>query len=413
MDSLSDEISNWINKNQLKYGGLYEDKYEIDNLIDEYSNNNYLNNDEENNNEYNTNNIMLGGEYQSYDEKNYDKGILRINITKDKNAQPKDYVFEYRYTKDNTLVKNKETLDRIISLKIPYVWDYVWISNDPKTPIQVIGHDKSGKKQYLYNKQHILESATKKFQNLTLLVQLMPKLQELINKHSKNKNYYDKKYILSTIIQIILLSGMRAGKEFHAKKSDTYGITSLRKKHVHIKDDKVIFNFKGKSNIMHYHEIKDPEIIKHIKELLKLCKNNDDKLFHYKKNGEIKKIDEFTLNNYLHKYLHPKIVIKDLRTYLVNYLLIKNILNECKKNKLNTLDNNKITDKLLKKITRNAIKETANFIQHTISVSKKNYIDPRIINKFINNHKYFISNINKRPSDILFEITQDKIIVDE
>ena len=201
---------------------------------------------------------------------------------------------------------------------------------------------------------------------------------------------------------------MRAGKEFHAKKSNTYGITSLRKKHIHIKDDKIIFNFKGKSNIMHYHEIKDPEIIKHIKELVKLCKDNNDKLFHYKKNGEIKKIDEFTLNNYLHKYLHKDIVIKDLRTYLVNYLLIKNIIKECKKNK-----SKEFKEKELKKITRNAIKETANFIQHTISVSKKNYIDPRIINKFINNYKYFTDNINKRPSDLLYEITQDNVIIDE
>lgn len=389
MDS---EINDWLNNNNLKYGGIFEDKYEIDELINKYSNNNYL----------------IGGDFKSFDEKNYDKGILRINITKDKNANPKDFVFEYRFTKDNSIVKDKDILNRINDLKIPYVWDYVWISIDPNTPIQVIGHDKSGKKQYLYNKKHIIESITKKFNNLNLLVKLMPKLQKLIKLHSNTNNFYDKKYILATIIQIILLTGMRAGKEFHAKKSDTYGITSLRKKHVHIKDDKVIFNFKGKSNIMHYHEIKDKNIVNHIKELLKLCNNNDDKLFHYKKNGEIKKIDEFTLNNYLHKYLHPDIVIKDLRTYLVNYLLIKNILKLCKK--FNKKDFN---EKELKKITRNAIKETANFIQHTISVSKKNYIDPRIINKFINNYKYFIENINTRPSDILYNITQDNIIVDE
>jgi len=399
----SEEISDYFNKYQLKFSP-FEDKNDINNLIDKYSK------------DYN-NNIMYGGEFQSYDEKNYDKGILRINITKNKddNTNPKDYIFEYRYTKDNSIVKDKDTLDRINDLKIPYVWDYVWISNDPTTPIQVIGHDKSGKKQYLYNKKHILESAAKKFNNLTLLVQLMPKLQKLINEHSKINNYYDKKKILSTIVQIILLTGMRAGKEFHAKKSDTYGITSLRKKHVKVKDDKIIFNFKGKSNIMHYHEVKDPEIVKHIKELLKLCNDDNDKLFHYKKNGQIKKIDEFTLNNYLHKYLHKDIVIKDLRTYLVNYLLIKNIIKESKKfiSKINNEKDKDKKEKLLKKIARNAIKETANFIQHTISVSKKNYIDPRIINKLINNHKFFTENLNKRPSDLLYSITQDDIIVDE
>lgn len=136
----SEEISDYFNKYQLKFSP-FEDKNDINNLIYEYSKN------------YN-NNIMYGGEFQSYDEKNYDKGILRINITKNKddNTNPKDYIFEYRYTKDNSIVKDKDTLERINDLKIPYVWDYVWISNDPTTPIQVIGHDKSGKKQYLYNK---------------------------------------------------------------------------------------------------------------------------------------------------------------------------------------------------------------------------------------------------------------------
>ena len=176
------EISDWFNNYQLKYGGIFEDKYDIDNLINEYSS-------------YDYNNFIIGGEFKSYDEKNYDKGILRINITKDKNenTNPKDFIFEYRYTKNNEIVKDKDTLERINNLKIPYVWDYVWISNNPDTPIQVIGHDKSGKKQYLYNKKHILESATKKFNNLTLLVQLMPKLQKIINEHSKTNNYYDKK----------------------------------------------------------------------------------------------------------------------------------------------------------------------------------------------------------------------------
>ena len=86
------------------------------------------------------------------------------------------------------------------------------------------------------------------------------------------------------------------------------------------------------------------------------------------KNGEVKKIDEFTLNNYLHKYLHPKIVIKDLRTYLVNFILIQNLLEIIKKQRVNR----DTKEKEIKKIIRTAIKKTADYIQHTVSVSKKN-----------------------------------------
>lgn len=337
-------------------------------------------------------NKFYGGKVPSYDEKNYDKGILRINLTKNE-TDIKKIKFEYRYTKDNSLVSDKETLERINNLKIPYVWDYVWISIYPDTAIQVIGIDKSNKKQYLYNKEHIAISKKNKFNNLSLLISLMGKLNNTINSHSKTNNYYDKKYILSTIIKIILLTGMRAGKEFHAKKSNTYGITSLRAKHVKVKNGQVIFNFKGKANIEHTHIINDPDIVNHITHLLKLCKDKDDKVFHYKKNGIIKKIDEFTLNNYLHKYIHKNIVIKDLRTYLVNYLLIQNLLKYTKPS---------TKSKDVKNIIKNSIKDTANFIQHTVSVSKSNYIDDRIINYYINNFNDFKN--NKRVSDFLVDI---------
>lgn len=355
--------------------------------------------------------IMYGGEkVPSFDEKNYDKGILRKCLNPEV-ENPKDMKFEYVYTKDNKEVKDSKTLERISELKIPYTWGYVWISNDPKTPIQVIGHDRSGKKQYLYNKEHRKVLVKHKFGNLNLLVGLIDKLYDLIQKaKSESKgNPYDKHYILSTIIKIILLTGMRAGKEFYARTSETYGITSLRCKHVNIKDDYIIFKFKGKSNIIHEHKITDKEIVEHIKALKKLCKNEDDKLFNYKKAGEIKKIDEFTLNNYLHKYLHPKIVIKDLRTYLVNFILIQNIQKEIKKTKVNK----DTKENVLKKIIRNSIKKTAEYIQHTVSVSKKNYVDPRVVKLFIDKPEYFNKHINDRPSDILLDIVKEAIIVDE
>lgn len=354
--------------------------------------------------------IVYGGDkVPSFDEKNYDKGILRICLNENV-ENTKDRKFKYVYTKDNKEVDDDETLQRIYDLKIPYIWNYVWISIDPKTPIQVIGKDGHGKKQYIYNKEHKKLLVKHKFSNLNLLVSLMDKLHNLI-KSTKIKakgNPYDKHYILTTIIKIILITGMRAGKEFYAKKSETYGITSLRCKHVIIKDDYIIFKFKGKSNIIHEHKITDKNIVEHIKELKKLCKNEDDKLFKYKKNGEIKKIDEFNLNNFLHKYLHPKIVIKDLRTYLVNFILINNILKQLKDKNIN-FDNNKI----LMKIVRKAIKDTAEYIQHTISVSKKNYVDPRIIKKFILHPEYFNKNVNKKPSDLLIDIIKDDIIIDE
>ena len=144
--------------------------------------------------------LFFGGDkVPSFDEKNYDKGILRICLNENV-ENPKDRQFKYVYTKNNEEVNDNDTLQRIYDLKIPYVWNYVWISNNPNTPIQVIGKDKNNKKQYLYNKEHKKLLVKHKFSNLNLLVKLMDKLYDVLNdckKNAKNNPYLPLYLILS------------------------------------------------------------------------------------------------------------------------------------------------------------------------------------------------------------------------
>jgi DNA topoisomerase-1 len=330
--------------------------------------------------------IQYGGKIQSYDEKHYKLGIIRI---KDKD------IFKYVYTKNNKEISQID-LERILKLKIPPIWNYAWISNDPKSEIQVIGIDGKGKKQYLYTQEHKENASIHKFKNLTKLINLLPKLNDIIAEHSKLSDY-SKKKVMTTMIKIILLSGIRAGKEYNVKQNKSYGVCSLRKKHVKLKNGKVYLKFKGKSNIEHSHILEDKDIYSHIEKLLSLkLSDKNDKLFLYidNKTKKIKKADDNDLNRYLHKYLDKDIVIKDLRTYLVNYLLVKNLLNITNSVKKNNI----------KKNISESIKKTANFIQHTANICKKSYIHPKIINKYISDTNYFIKNKHKNILNVLLDI---------
>lgn len=334
--------------------------------------------------------IQIGGKVLSYDEKNYDNGILRIG--------EKDN-FNYIYTLNKKEVSKSDN-ERIKNLKIPPMWKYVWITKDPNSAIQVIGIDNSGKKQYLYTQKHKDISSVNKFKNLELFIKLLPKLNHLIKENSK-LNVYDKKRVLATMVKIILLSGIRAGKEFYVKKNKSYGICSLRKKHVKLKDGKVYLNFKGKSGIVHNHIIHDTDVYEHIEQLMKLKSSetkDNDKIFLYidKKTKKITKIDEHMLNKYLHKYLDKDIVIKDLRTYLVNYLIVKNLLEIT----------NKIKKNNAKKNINKVILKTANFIQHTPAICKKSYIHPFIIHEYTDNIDYFIKNKDKEPIKVLIDLLE-------
>lgn len=334
--------------------------------------------------------VIIGGKMLSFDEKNYNTGILRKGTKDD---------FKYIYINTGKEVSNKD-LERIKSLKIPPMWDYCWISSDPNTEIQVVGHDSAGRKQYIYTQDFMNKMVVKRFNNLNLFIELLPKLNSILEKHNK-LHAMDKNKVLSIIVRIIMETGIRAGKEYYVRTNKSYGITSLRKKHVKLTPpNKITFSFVGKRSINHIHTIKDTDIYN---ELYILLRENNiyDKVFVYKdpELNKIVKLDEFDLNDYLHEYLHPKIVIKDIRTFVVNYTLVKNIIKSCTKKYFN--------EKELKRNLRKIIKDTAEFIQHTPDICKKSYINPLITQLYLSNYDYFYKNRHLSVIELLKKILLD------
>lgn len=342
------------------------------------------------------NNIKIGGKVPSYDEKHYNEGIIRDKIGECEGNLCKFEDFKYYYVKDKKEV-SKEDLERIRGLNVPRSIEYVWITRDKESELQGIFIDKNGKKQYIYTKEHKDKSAEHKFGNLKLFIELIPKINKLIEE--KNKlDRYDKEKVLITILEIILLTGIRCGKEQYAQKENsTYGIISLRKKHIKMKEGKVYLEFTGKKSVEHRHKITDETIIKELEELSKLEGNKDDKIFRYKENNEIKNIYELDMNNFIHEKIHKDIVIKDLRTYLVNYLIIKNLREMTTRGKIET-------QKGVKSIVKEAINKTADYIQHTPAICKKSYINPIIIEKYIKDPKVFIKNKDKTILEFMKEL---------
>jgi len=139
------------------------------------------------------NNINGGSQgEQSYDEKNYETGIIRI---------PYKDGYRYFYVKNKKTI-SKEDLERIISLKIPPAWNNVWISGKKYSDIQVVGVDSKGRKQYRYNEKHSIESEKKKFSRLYNFIKNIPKLDKTLQIHGK-LHVYDKNKVISTMLQLV------------------------------------------------------------------------------------------------------------------------------------------------------------------------------------------------------------------
>lgn len=321
----------------------------------------------------------------SYDQKNFINGISRKLVNGE---------FYYYYI-DSKKPVSKKDMERIRQLKIPPAWTDLWVSRDPNSAIQAIGKDMKGKKQYRYHTTHIKNAEKEKFLRLQKFIKSMPKLNRVIGIHSK-LFIYERSKVISLMLQLVSEYHMRVGKEVYAKENKSYGISSLRKKHVKTEGQKIILKFRGKSKQKLRYTITDPEYINSINMLLKL---DGDNLFQYVMKDEygkdkIYKITDRDLNKYIQSYMGEEFTIKDFRTYGANLYFMKSILSETKKR---TPKNKKV----IKKNLINAIKSTAKQLKHTKAVSKKSYIMNFAIEMYQEDPQFFVDNKNTDPVDFL------------
>lgn len=331
---------------------------------------------------------FLSGGYkgeQSYDEKHYETGIIRI----DSNSS-----FKYYYVKTYKPV-NKDDLERIRKLGIPPAWKNVWISGDKKSNIQVVGLDSKNRKQYKYNDNYIVKAEKKKFLRLFEFIKSIPKLDSILKKHSK-LHVYDKNRVIATMLYLVKELHFRVGKEQYAKKNKSYGVSSLKKSHVKMggTDDMIQFHFKGKSHQYHHYTLHNPIIKNHIKMLLKL---QGEKLFQYiDENNLIFRVTDSDLNQYIQTFMGKDFTVKDFRTYAANYHFIKALLNEIKKH-----------GESVKKNIINSIKVSAKHLGHTKNISKKSYIMSYSIDLYTKHPEFFIGHKYDDPLDLLILILKN------
>lgn len=324
----------------------------------------------------------------SYDEKHFNEGIIRRKV--------KD-IFIYYYVDNNKEVSKKD-LDRIIKLRIPPAWENVWISRDPHSAIQAIGTDSKGRKQYKYGSVHIEKMAKEKFIRMYSFIKSMPKLEKVLIQHN-TLPAYDKNRVISLMLQIVRDHHLRVGKEVYAKKNKSYGISSLRKRHVTFGNGVAYLKFKGKSNQRLHYTIKNDFYVKSLKLLMRL---SGDRLFQYITtdeygNDKIMKVSDRDLNKYIQEYMGPEFSIKDFRTFAANKYFIQALLNETKRH---TPKNRKV----IKKNIMNALKSTARELKHTRAISKKSYILNFAIELYQNNPEYFTENKNANATQLLLEL---------
>jgi DNA topoisomerase-1 len=202
--------------------------------------------------------------------------------------------------------------DRITPLAIPPAWTDVRIAPDPTRNIQAWVYDRGGSKQYIHSAAHIAHRARRKWGRVRRYARVVPRLRQITNEHLCRPSP-DREKVLATVVRLMSRGFFRVGSERYAVQNRTFGICTLRKRHLEIVDDTLIFSFTGKRSIDQRRVVADTPLVRVLREILRL---RGARLFQYRDpGGGIRPVTAVMVNRYLRETLGGRYTSKDLRTF--------------------------------------------------------------------------------------------------
>ena len=220
--------------------------------------------------------------------------------------------FRYHDARGNRIT-DPGKLARIEELRIPPAWRDVWISPRPNAKLQAVGVDSAGRRQYLYHPEFRAAQEQAKFDSLVRFAAKLPDLRAAMAEHMAHDTY-DRERISAVAIRLVNLGWFRVGSDRHARDSRTYGITTLRKRHVEVKrSGKIVFRFTGKTGAKVRTTLVDDELAAAVGDLLRLPGGR--RLFRYEWEGDVYHLTGKRLNDYIQIYLGEDFTAKDFRTW--------------------------------------------------------------------------------------------------
>jgi len=286
----------------------------------------------------------------------------------------------FRYQSMNGRLTQAD-LQRIYELKIPPAWTEVAINPAAKGRVQAVGKDAAGRWQYLYHESHTRAQELRKFRRITKFAQAIPKMRKTVARHLRQPGL-GRERVLACMLRILSTCYMRPGSQVYASEHGSYGIATLRKKHVAVKGEVVEFDFPGKSGVRQQRQLKDRQVARVVRKLLKVPGFN---VFKYEnEEGKFVVVTRQHINAYIKEVMGSSFSAKDFRTWAGTLVCAVALARD---------EDGEIPTKKTAKNKRivAAIKETAEVLGNTPAVCRGSYVCPEIINAFekgrvIDNH---------------------------
>jgi DNA topoisomerase-1 len=247
----------------------------------------------------------------------------------------------------------------------------VAINPSPAGKVQVVGQDAAGRWQYLYHQNHTRIQGHRKFKRLVHFVEDLPGMRATVAQHLRQPGL-GRERVLACILRVLSTCFLRPGSEVYASENGSYGIATLQPHHVWVKGDVVTFDFPGKSGVRQVRELRDREVARVIRSLLK-CRKSE--VFKYQNEaGEFVDIKRRHINEYIKEVMGEKFTAKDFRTWAGTLVCACSLARAATGETLKTT--------VRKRTIAAAIKETAEALGNTPAVCRSSYICPEVIQSF-------------------------------
>jgi DNA topoisomerase-1 len=259
---------------------------------------------------------------------------------------------------------------RINALAVPPAWTDVWICPDPRGHIQATGRDARGRKQYRYHPQWRTTRDETKYDRMAAFAAALPRIRARTAADLARPGLTREK-VLATVVQLLEKSLIRVGNDEYTKQNGSFGLTTMRDKHVAVKGEKLRFEFRGKSGVKHAVSVDDRRLAR----IVKQCRDlPGQELFQYiGDDGKRHRIGSTEVNAYLKEITGEDFTAKDFRTWAGTVLACT---------ALRELDAVETTASARRNVAR-AIEAVAGVLGNTKTVCRKSYVHPAIIDSYM------------------------------
>ncbi|MBP2830719.1 DNA topoisomerase IB [Aquimarina sp. U1-2] len=308
----------------------------------------------------------------------------KLNITRHKHKNG------FRYLCNGSPLSTKKDIERIEKLVIPPAWKDVRIACLENGHLQAIGRDLKNRKQYRYHEMWSAIRNQTKFYKMTAFGRQLPKIRKRVDQDLEQSGW-PKTKVLALIIRLMEETHIRIGNEQYAKRNKTYGLSTMRTRHVNIDKDKLKFEFVGKRGKKHSVTLRNKKLIR----LVNRCEEIPGwELFqYYDSDGCKQSIESSMVNTYVHDICGDLFTAKDFRTWAATSIFFDTLMDLGITN----------TEKEIRKNIITAYDTAAKGLGNTRNVCKKYYVHPAIVTSYENGSiKKAFDHVQQKP-----EITEN------